>query len=226
MYYIQKNLNKLSYGQPTFFLNPTEMRQVTSHLKKNEYHIFYPYPESEKNIIYQKKVPEVLLYEILVKENVRHQDILGSLYSLNIDDGLFGDIVIQDGRYFIFILPIVRNYFESNFLMIRNSRITLEELKPDYLKDFQRKFLELEFIVSSSRIDTVVSSICHIGRGKVSDMIKKKEIMLNYDFLKDLSYSLKENDTFSIKRIGKFQYRGVLRKTKSNHVVILIYQYI
>ena len=226
MYYIQKNLNKLNYGQPTFFLNPAELRQVASHIKKKEYHIFYPYPDSEKNIIYQGKVPEVLLYEIIVKENVRHQDILGSLYSLNIDDGLFGDIVINDGRYFIFILPIVRNYFESNFLMIKNSRINLKELDSDYLKDFQRKFLELELIVSSVRIDTVVSSICHIGRNKVSDMMKKKEIMLNYDFLKDLSYSLKDNDTFSIKRIGKFKYGGVLKKTKSNHAVIMIYQYL
>ena len=57
-------------------------------------------------------------------------------------------------------------------------------------------------------------------------MIKKKEIILNYDFLKNRSYKLKENDTFSIKGIGKFKYIGILRQTKSNHFVIKILKYL
>jgi RNA-binding protein YlmH len=50
--------------------------------------------------------------------------------------------------------------------------------------------------------------------------------MLNYDYLKDPSYKLKEDDTFSIKKIGKFKYMGIINKTKSNHLVIKIYKYI
>ena len=57
-------------------------------------------------------------------------------------------------------------------------------------------------------------------------MIKKKEIILNYDFLKDNSYKLRDNDVFSIKRIGKFKYNGVIKNTKSNHYIVKVYQYI
>ena len=85
---------------------------------------------------------------------------------------------------------------------------------------------KMELIVSSNRIDTVVSNICHIGRNNISDMIKKKEILLNYEFLKDSSYKLKDDDTFSIKRIGKFKYNGILKNTKSNHLIIEILKYI
>ena len=67
----------------------------------------------QKVIIYQKSVPEVLLYQIKVKTKIRHQDILGTMYSLSIAPELFGDILIIDGNYYIYILPIVRNYFES-----------------------------------------------------------------------------------------------------------------
>ena len=181
MYFIQKNLTRLNNNQSTFFLDPRELRDVKGKLKKSEYKIYYPYKDSEKNIIYKKNTPEVLLYEIKVKVLVRHQDILGSIYSLNISHELFGDILIIENRYFIYILPIVRNYFESNFLMVRNSSVELELLDIDYLKDYERSYEELELIVSSNRIDTVISSICRCGRNNIGEMIKKKEIMLNYD---------------------------------------------
>ena len=226
MYVIQKNINRLNNGTYTFFLDPKEQKEMISKLKKNEYKIYKPYKDSEKNILYKDRYPEVILYEIKVKKEVRHQDILGSIYSLNIDGGLFGDILIIDGHYYVYILSMLRNYFESNFLMIGHSYIELEEIDVDTFKDYERNYEELEFIVSSERIDTVISSIIHSGRNKIKDLIKDKDIMLNYDYLKDLSNKLKEEDTFSIRRIGKFKYMGIKNKTKSNHLVIKIYKYL
>ena len=226
MYYVEKNITKINNNQHTFFLDPKELNEVKSKLRKGSYNIYCPYKDSEKNIIYTTNPPKVLLYEIKIGIPVRHQDILGSIYSLNISKELFGDILLIDGRYFIYILDVVRNYFESNFLSICNSSIELIELDINYLKDYERSYEKIELIVSSNRIDTVVSSICHTGRNNISDMIKKKEIILNYDFLKDNSYKLKDNDVFSIKRIGKFKYNGVIKNTKSNHYIIEVLKYI
>ena len=125
----------------------------------------------------------------------------------------------------MYILPIVRNYFETNFLMVRNSHITLEELDINTLKDYERAYEKQEYIVSSNRIDTVISSICHVNRS-ISDMIKKREILLNHDYLKNSSYKLKDNDTFSIKRIGKFKYNGIIKNTKSDHLIIEVLKYL
>ena len=226
MYLVQKNLTKLNNGQHTGFLDPKELDEVKRKLEKNSYSIYYPYKDSEKNIIYNKKEPNVLLYEIKSKVELRHQDILGTMYSLNISPELFGDILLIEGRYYIYILDAVRNYFESNFLMVKNSYIELEQIDLECLVDFERNYEIFEIIVSSNRIDTVVSSICHISRSNISDMIKNKEIILNYDYLKDGSYKLKENDVFSIKRVGKFVYNGVLKNTKSNHYIIEIKKYL
>ena len=226
MFNVEKIISKLNNKQHTFFLDPRELKEVTYKLKKGEYSIYYPYKDSEKNIIYNGNIPEVLLYEIKVKTPVRHQDILGAMYSLNISSELFGDILLIDNRYFIYILPLVRNYFESNFLSVRNSSVELELLDIDYLKDYEREYEQFELIVSSNRIDTIVSSIIHSGRSSIDDIIKKKEIMLNYEYLKNNSYKLKEGDTFSIKRIGKFKYMGIIKNTKSNHFIVLLYKYI
>ena len=226
MYFIEKNLNKFKNNSYTYFLDPKEFNLVKSKLHKDEYKVYYPYKDSEKVILYKKEIPEVLLYEIKSNVELRHQDILGTMYSLNIDSSLFGDILLIDNRYFIYILPIVENYFISNFLMVRNAKVELEKIDIDYLKDYERSYETLEFIVSSERIDTVVSSICHTGRSNINDMIKKKEIMLHYDYLKNPDYKLKNGDIFSIKRVGKFKYNGVLKSTKSDHIIVEVLKYI
>ena len=226
MYFIQKNLTRLKNNQCTFFLDPKELFQVKLKLGKSNYSIYYPYKDSEKNIIYTGNIPKVILYEIVIKTEVRHQDILGSLYSLNIAPELFGDILLIDGKYYLYALDMIRNYLENNFTRIKNSSIELVERDLSLLENYERKYEKLEFIVSSNRIDTVISSICHTGRNVIPDMIKKKEIILNYDFLKDNSYKLKDNDVFSIKRICKFKYNGVIKNTKSNHLIVEILKYI
>ena len=226
MYFIQKNLTRLNNRQCSFFLDPKELLEIKGKLKKNTYNVYYPYKDSEKCIVYNYEKPEVLLYEIIINKKVRHQDILGSMYALNIDSSLFGDILIIDNHYYIYIFPLVRNYFESNFTKVGNSSVILKEIPLSTLEDYERDYEEIELIVSSNRIDTIVSMLAHTSRSNIPLMIKKKEIMLNYDFLKDNSYKLKENDVFSIKRIGKYKYIGVIKNTKSNHYIIKILKYI
>ncbi len=226
MYFIQKNVTRILNNQNSFFLNPKDLLEVKKKLSNIKYSIYYPYKDSEKILLYTKNIPEVLLYEIKAKIPIRHQDILGAMYSLNIAPELFGDILIINNHYYIYILPIIRNYFETNFLKVKNSNVILEEISIEMLKDYERKYESFEIIVSSNRIDTVISRICNISRNNFSDMIKKKEIILNYDFLKNSSYKLKENDTFSIKGIGKFKYIGVLKNTKGNNCVIQLLKYL
>ena len=102
--------------------------------------------------------------------------------------------------------------------MIKNSHVELEEIDLDYLKNYEREYQKIEIIVSSNRIDTIISNICHIGRNNINDMIKNKEIMLNYDYLKNTSYKLKNDDIFSIKKIGKFKYNGIIKKINYIHL--------
>ena len=226
MYEIQKNLTRLNNGQPTFFLDLNEAKEVKRKFGKNKINVFSPFVESEKIIYYLDREPEVLLYEIKCSNELRHQDILGTMYSLNISKEMYGDIILNDGRYFIYILKLFQNYFEMNFNKVRNSKIELIELDLDYLKDYERSYEELELIVSSERIDTIVSNLSGTSRAMIKEKVKDKEILLNQEILKNLSYVLKENDTFSIRKIGKFKYIGIIKTTKSGNYIVKVLKYI
>lgn len=226
MYNIEKNLNKIRKHQATFFLDPREQALLKGRLRKDEYKVYKPYKDSEKVIFYKDNLPEVLLYEIKSSKELRHQDILGTMFSLQISNEMFGDIIIDNGRYFIYILKLFQNYFESNFTNVRNSFIELEEIDIDYLSNYERKYEELELIVSSERIDSVISRIMNTSRSNIEEKFKNKEIMYNHDFLKKLSMNLKIGDTFSIRKIGKFKYIGVIKNTKSGNVIVSVYKYL
>ena len=213
-------------NQSTFFLDPREQELLKSKLKKNEYKIYRPYKDSEKNIFYTNNIPEVILYEIKCKKILKHQEILGSISALNISGELFGDVLIIDKHYYVYVLGIARDYFENYFLKVGNSNIELIERDLTLLEDYERSYEVLELNVSSERIDTVISTLINTGRSIIKDRQKNKEILVNYEIVKDTSKTFKDGDIFSIKKVGKFKYMGIKKITKSNHYIVIVYKYI
>lgn len=226
MYKIEKNYNKLINSYSTYFLNPKESNELKGKLKKEKYLIFKPTLDSEKVIFYKKNEPIICLYEIITNNTLKHQDILGALFSLNIDESMFGDIIIDNNRYYIFILKEIENYLISSLNKIGRYNISLNKLDSNYLKKYKRKYEEIELIVSSLRIDTVIGRLIHVNRDIIKDKIKDKEILLNYDLLKNNSYKLKENDIFSIKKFGKYKFKRIINSTKKDNLIIIIDKYI
>lgn len=220
MYKIEKNLNRLYRKETTFFLDPKEQLELAKKLKKELYQIYKPYPDSEKNIFYIKEEPKVILYEIKSKIPLEHREILGTLFSLNITSELFGDIVTTNNHYYIYVLESIAPYIKNNLLLIKNSHIELIEVPLETLKEHHKEYESIEIIASSTRIDTVISRLIQTSRPNIIEKIKNKEIILNYDILKKNSYQLKENDIFSIRRYGKYQYIGIKKETKSKNYII------
>lgn len=103
MYLASKNANKVFDVRYTNFLDLKREALVKKELKKYPYNIYKPYKDSEKVILYSNTKPNVVLYEIVSNTPLKHQDILGTIFSLNIDETLFGDIIIDNNKYYIYI---------------------------------------------------------------------------------------------------------------------------
>ena len=226
IYKIKNAVEKIKSGRNTLFLDGRELKLVTSKLKKEEYNIYYPYNDSEKLMLYTGKVPLVRLFKINTVEKVRHQDILGSLFALNIDSSYFGDIVLYEGSFYVYVSNELADFIKDNLTMIGKNKISLEEVPLVLLCNYERAYEKHEVIVSSARIDSVVSSIINSSRAKAIEKIKNKEVIVNYEVMNKNSYVIKQDDVFSIRRYGKYKFIGIIKNTKKNNYVVKYLKYL
>ncbi len=226
MYEVKKNVDKIKRGGYTFFLMPNICKEVSYRLNKKEYNLYYPYPESDKVIMYSNKIPKVKLYEIISYYPITHREILGSLFALNISNEAFGDIVIDNGKYYFYVMDEIASLIENDFSFVGNKPIKIKEIDIHTLDNYKRLYEENEIIVSSLRVDTIISRIIGTSRDKIKDKIKDKDILVNYEILSNNSYVLKENDIFSIRKYGKYKYIGIIKNTKKDNYIIKYLKYI
>ena len=225
IYTVEKIVEKVLYSNSTNFVEIKYLNRVKKELKNVKYNIYEPFIDATKVILYNK-MPNIKIYEIVSNNDLRHQDILGTLYSLNISDEMFGDVVIWNNRYFIIILSSIDNYIKSNLTSIKNSKVDLIERNPYYLKDYKQEYEECIIIVPSIRVDVIVSKIINSSRSNALEKIKNGDIYLNYELLTKPTYMLKENDIFSIRKYGKYKFLGEINKTKKGSLVIKYLKYV
>ncbi len=224
-YNIERIIDSLNNKGYTNFLVPKELMQIKGKLNKNEYKLYEPYNECTKVILYKKDIPNIKLYRIESNTNLRHQDILGTIFSLGIKEDTFGDIFKYQGDFYIFLMPQIEEYIKYNLLEIKNSKIKLTEVALDIADNFEQEYVIKEYIVSSLRIDNIVSSITNESRNQVLDKFKYKEVILNYDENIKPTRVLKENDVFSIRKYGKYKFSKILKNTKKGGHIIEIKAY-
>lgn len=225
IYTVEKIVEKVLYSNSTNFVEIKYLNRVKKELKNVKYNIYEPFIGATKIILYNK-MPNIKIYEIISSNDLRHQDILGTLYSLNISDEMFGDVVIWNNRYFIIILSSIDNYIKSNLTSIRNSKVDLIERDPYYLKDYKQEYEECIIIVPSIRVDVIVSKIINSSRSNALEKIKNGDIYLNYELLTKPTYMLKENDIFSIRKYGKYKFLGEINRTKKGSLVVKYLKYV
>ena len=157
VYKINNAVEKIKTGKNTQFLDGRELKIVTGKLKKSEYNVYYPYKDSEKVMLYTGKVPIVKLFRINTAKKIRHQDILGSLFALNIDSSYFGDIVLYDDDYYVYIENTLATYVKDNLNMIGNKKVILEEVKYVVSQSVFENINVKEVIFSTKEHNNIVS---------------------------------------------------------------------
>lgn len=224
-YNIEKIIDSLYNKGYTNFLTGKDLMQVKSKLSKNEYKIYEPFEECSKVILYKKTIPDIKLYKIVSKVELRHQDILGTIFSLGLKEDTFGDITKYQDSFYIFLLPHLVDYFKYNLVEIKNNKIELVEEDINITNNFKQEYIIKEYIVSSLRIDNVISTITNNSRNQVLDKFLNKEILLNYEEDIKPTRTLRENDIFSIRKYGKYKFSKIIKTTKKGGLIIEVLQY-
>ena len=157
--------------------------------------------------------------------NIRHQDIMGTIFKEGLKEDSFGDIVKYNNDFYIFVLPHLADDIKYHMQEIRNERVKITEVDIAIKENFKQEYITKEYIVSSLRIDNIVSTITNESRNSVLDKFKNNEIYLNYEDSVKPTRTLHEGDIFSIRRYGKYKFNSILKNTKKGGYIIEILMY-
>lgn len=224
-YNIEKIIGCLYSRGYTNFINPEELMNIKGKLHKNEYNIYELYEESNSVILYKKEIPKISLLKISTKQELRHQEIMGTIFSLGLKEDTFGDIIKYQGYFYIFVIPQLVEYLKYSLTQINKKSIVLEEVPIHISNNFKIEYKSILYVVSSLRIDNIVSTITNDSRNMVLEKFKNKEIILNYDVDVKPTRIVRENDVFSIRKYGKYKYNGIKKETKKGGYIIEVLQY-
>lgn len=211
----------------TNFFNSFDIDKITRFLdnKNIEYGVYDKYPFLEKKIIYFGEYDNyITIFKAKKSDKIKHSNILGTLFSLGLTDDVIGDIIVMDDYFYLTTLTRLSSFIKNNLTIINGERIELlEETNIVLNKD---RFLKMKLLVSSMRVDTIVSKITNTNRLKVNSMIKDNIILVNYNTVKSSSLILKNNDILSIRKYGKYIIKNIIGTTKKNNLVLEIEKYI
>lgn len=211
----------------TNFFNSFDIDKITRFLdnKNIEYGVYDKYPFLEKKIIYFGEYDNyITIFKAKKSDKIKHSNILGTLFSLGLTDDVIGDIIVMDDYFYLTTLTRLSSFIKNNLTIINGERIELLEDTDIVLN--KDRFLKMKLLVSSMRVDTIVSKITNTNRLKVNSMIKDNIILVNYNTVKSSSLILKNNDILSIRKYGKYIIKNIIGTTKKNNLVLEIEKYI
>ncbi len=155
---------------------------------------------------------------------VNHRDVLGALMNLGIERDKIGDIIVEEGVIYIFVCSELQDYIVMNLTQIRRCKVGFTHYNGTIKQT--KKWEYKEKIISSMRLDCIVSACISCNREKAKKLIQAKHVKVNQIVLEESAYVCNNNCTVSIQRYGRFNVQNQARKTRKDKCVIEIGKYV
>ena len=233
-------LDQVQYKQRlilTQFLDPYHQSIVKSVIgHQDEVQVLenggFIHSESQRMIIapyfyeIEKEDFEIVVCKIIYAKNfekLTHRDILGALMSIGIKRELFGDIVEKDKDFYLAVDQHIYEYLKDHLSMIKRSKVKFVEWDEEI--EVKNDYLVKSFIVSSFRLDKIISSFYKISRQKAAEFIRAGHVKVNHKPVEQINYLCNNKDIISFKKHGRGMFVDCNKQTRSDNYVVEGYFY-
>lgn len=234
-----KSQNRITYSD---FLNQKEKKIIQKNVKLENCFFYGVNDNADREILvfYPEKLNEELARRNLesiisiiriilpneLKDKYEHRNYLSALIKIGVVREKIGDILVDSDGADIVVFEINKNYIvQSLEQLTRFRKAKIEIIKLDDVRKKQDNFEESTIIVSSMRIDNIVSELFNCSRNKAEELIKNERVYINYEVVLKNSKVVNEEDIVTIRGKGKFIVDGLVRNTRNDRLVIKIKKY-
>lgn len=185
---------------------------------------FFPEFMLEEDFIFPISAVEIE-YNLKYSKNLTHRDFLGSLIGLGIVRGKLGDILIEDGKAVVFVDSDIADFINSNLEKVGHTKVKTKIISIDDIK-VDDDFEDVKNItLSSLRIDTVLSGVFNLSRGKAAELIKAEKAFVNWNICESVSRLVSEGDIITLRGFGRVKIVQFLGKTKKDKFLVGVHRF-
>ena len=192
------------------------------------------YPDAERRVgaFYDAELPEDWQWPIQPVEiswrsqfgSPEHRDLLGALMGLGFERERIGDIVLADGKAYVFAEPDMADYIvrtlESAGRVSLKCRLTdgVPDLPPPKGKMFRDT-------VASLRLDAVVAAGFSLSRSDAAEQIVRGKVFVNQAQQLRGDIAVDEGDLISLRGEGRLRIESVDGETKKGRIALKLFKY-
>ncbi|WP_026881288.1 YlmH/Sll1252 family protein [Clostridium akagii] len=159
-------------------------------------------------------------------DKVAHKDYMGAILSLGISRNKLGDFVTIDNECYVASCEDIVYYIASNLTTIGRCPCKVSEYNPLMGAIPDIKFDDMNIIVTSLRLDCLVSGICNVTRSKSLALISSGSILSDYVTIREKNYSVKYGEVITIRGYGKFKIVTTNGNTGRERIRLLIKKFV
>ncbi len=208
----REELSRESFHDAVFFGGDSSCERVVLGLFPDSQHETGDFPISAVEIHHNPRF------------SLTHRDFLGALMGLEIKRDLIGDILCEDGRAVIFCKDHIAGFIVMNLNKVGSVGVKTFLYSGDDLPE--RQYQDWHVIVTSLRLDCVISSLTHLSRDKAAQLIHGEKVSLNGIVTKESDKKINPGCVISIRGFGKFQFVSVDGKTQKDKVRLSFSKYV
>ena len=238
-----ENKNKIEY---TDFLDLAQIELVQNYIDKlkienymsyggfeqSERKIFVFYPEKFNSSVVEKNLSSIVkIIRIQLPDDLKgkytHRDYLGAVIKLGVKREKAGDIIVDNNGADIIVDKDISKFLVENLsglTRFSEAEVTIEEI--DNLRTVEIRREERDIIVSSLRMDNVISELAKCSRNKALDIINMERVFVNFQCETKKTKQIKPGDMITIRGKGRFYIKELVGQTRSGRIIVKIEKYI
>ena len=216
------------------FINKIKVDNYISYggFEQAERKMFVFYPEKFNSTVVEKNLSNIIqIIRIELPDDLKgkyaHREYLGAVIKLGIERKKVGDIIVDNNGADIIIDKDISKFLLDNLgslTRFSKSEITIQNTED--LRPVEIKKEEVEIIVSSMRLDNVISELARCSRNKALDIINQERVFINFECETKKTKQIKTGDMVTIRGKGRFFIKELSGQTRSGRIVIKIEKFI
>lgn len=152
---------------------------------------------------------------------VDHRALLGSLMALGMDRAFFGDIIAQEDRAYLYVLPEMASRLPMEWNQAGRATLTVTELaEPPAIEP--PKGAVLKDTVASLRLDSVLASGMKLSRARAAEIIRQGSVMVDHLPEERVDRLLTAGQLLSIRGFGRVRLVEVGSPTRKDRLPITL----